>query len=233
MPLTLKHFRSGSTYPEPTQGKLRLYSMHSCSYAQRTKLVLLHKGIDHKTVNIHLQDKSEWFLVENTPIGKVPTIQLDDRIFFDSLIVNYYLDIMYPETKLNPDDPYQLFIGAFYKVMLSHTEDKEDIENMFSALDGFELDVKKRGTPFLGGDKPKMVDLNVWPHMMRIPHLAYSFSNQEVELSPDRFPAVTSWINNMEKVPAVQQTNLDKDHYKQFIESYIAKKVDYDVFIEE
>ncbi|WAR12158.1 GSTO1-like protein [Mya arenaria] len=146
----------------------------------------------HKTVNIHLQDKSEWFLVENTPIGKVPTIQLDDRIFFDSLIVNYYLDIMYPETKLNPDDPYQL-----------------------------------------ASDKPKMVDLNVWPHMMRIPHLAYSFSNQEVELSPDRFPAVTSWINNMEKVPAVQQTNLDKDHYKQFIESYIAKKVDYDVFIEE
>ncbi|WAR12156.1 SEPIA-like protein [Mya arenaria] len=245
MPLTLKHFRSGSTYPEPTPGKLRLYSMHCCPYAQRTKMVLLHKGIDHETVNIHLQDKPEWFLEKITPIGKVPTIQLDDRIVFDSVIVNDYLDAMYPETKLNPDDPYQLasdrmllekygkFIGAFYKVMLSHTEDKEDIENMFSALDGFELDVKKRGTPFLGGDKPKMVDLNVWPHMMRIPHLAYSFNNPEVELSPDRFPAVTSWINNMGKVPAVQQTNLDKDHYKLFIESYIAKKVDYDVFIEE
>ncbi|WAR12154.1 SEPIA-like protein, partial [Mya arenaria] len=158
MPLTLKHFRSGSTYPEPTPGKLRLYSMHSCPYAQRTKL----------------------------------------------------------------------FIGAFYKVMLSHTEDKEAIENMFSALDEFELDVKKRGTPFLGGDKPMMVDLNVWPHIMRIPHLAYSFNNPEVEISPDRFPAVTSWINKMEEIPAVQQTNLNKDQYKQFVESYKAKKVDYD-----
>ncbi|XP_052817899.1 glutathione S-transferase omega-1-like [Mya arenaria] len=245
MPLTLKHFRSGSTYPEPTPGKLRLYSMQSCPYAHRTRMVLLHKGIDHEIVNIHLQDKPEWFLEKITPLGKVPTIQLDDRIVFDSLIVNDYLDAMYPETKLNPDDPYQLardrmllekygkFSGAFHKVFFTFAGDKEANENMFAALDEFELDIKKRGTPFLGGDKPMMVDFNTWPHIVILPLLAYSLNNPELELSPDRYPAVTSWINKMEEVPAVQQTKFDKDQYKQFIETYKAKKVDYDVFIVE
>lgn len=41
------------------------------------------------------------------PLGKVPSIQLDDRVVYDSVIINDYLDVAYPEKKYTPSDPYQ------------------------------------------------------------------------------------------------------------------------------
>ena len=37
---------AGTDFPEPTPGVLRFYSMSVCPYAHRSKLVLLHKGIE-------------------------------------------------------------------------------------------------------------------------------------------------------------------------------------------
>lgn len=39
-----------------------------CPYAQRVRLVLSAKDIDHETVNINLKDKPEW-LFELNPEG--------------------------------------------------------------------------------------------------------------------------------------------------------------------
>lgn len=44
----------------PFTGKLRVYNMRFCPFAQRTILALNAKEIDYEVVNIDLVDKPEW-----------------------------------------------------------------------------------------------------------------------------------------------------------------------------
>ena len=60
----------------------------------------------HEVVNIDQKNKPDWFLEKN-PLGKVPTLEQDQRIVFDSLICCDYLDEVYPENRLTPSDPYR------------------------------------------------------------------------------------------------------------------------------
>ena len=43
--MSLKHLKAGSEMPPLKEGKLRLYSMVFCPYAQRTRLILAAKNI--------------------------------------------------------------------------------------------------------------------------------------------------------------------------------------------
>ncbi|XP_052817583.1 pyrimidodiazepine synthase-like [Mya arenaria] len=230
------HLSKGVEYPELAPGKMRLYSMQICPYAQRTKMVLLHKGLEHETVFIHLRNKPDWYVEKINPLGEVPAIELDGRVVYDSLIVNDYLDAKYPDNRLNPEDPYQLaqdrmlleryggVIKMFYKIFFNFCEDKESVEQTLEALDKFEVEVKKRKTPYLGGEKPMMIDFNVWPHLMRIPLIFYAFV-PEVTLDADRYPSLTSWMNKMEELPVVKETNIEKDMYKMFLYNMQLKKI--------
>lgn len=43
--MDLRAYKSGSTFPELTDKKVRLYSMRFCPYSQRVRLVLAAKNI--------------------------------------------------------------------------------------------------------------------------------------------------------------------------------------------
>lgn len=51
--------------------------------------------------------KPEWYLEQVNPLGKVPAIQQDGHIVYDSVIINDYVDKTFPGRKLTPSDPYQ------------------------------------------------------------------------------------------------------------------------------
>lgn len=68
-------------------------------------------------VNIHLSKKPEWFLEKINPLGKVPAIQKDDKVVYESAVCCDYLDQVYPGNKLTPDDPYQ---QARDKILMEH-----------------------------------------------------------------------------------------------------------------
>ena len=68
----------GDPIPPKVPGKLRLYSMKYCPYAERVRIVLLAKNIPHDIVNVNLKDKPEW-LFELHPEG---------RLFFNRLLVS-------------------------------------------------------------------------------------------------------------------------------------------------
>lgn len=76
--------------------------------------------IRYETVNINLQSKPDWFLQRN-PLGLVPVLEQDDKIIYESLVCNDYLDEVYPDPPLQPADPYlrakdKMLIGQFDKV---------------------------------------------------------------------------------------------------------------------
>lgn len=58
-------------------------------------------------MNINLSKKPEWYLEKINPLGKVPAIQKDDKILYESAVCCDYLDQVYPNNKLTPEDPYQ------------------------------------------------------------------------------------------------------------------------------
>lgn len=86
---------------------LKLYDFKSSPNCQRVKVVLAEKNLPYETVNIDLRahaQKTPEFLKLN-PYGKVPVLQDDDTVLYESCIINEYLDEKYSKPPLMPDDP--------------------------------------------------------------------------------------------------------------------------------
>ena len=82
---------------------ISLVSARICPFVQRTMIVLNEKGLPCRVRYIDLNDKPDWFL-EMSPLGKVPVITIDGEVFFESAVINEYLDELYPEPKMLADD---------------------------------------------------------------------------------------------------------------------------------
>ena len=54
---------------------------------------------------MNLRYKPDW-LFELNPTGLVPVLQWDDKFIYESATCNDFLDEVFPQNKLNPDDPY-------------------------------------------------------------------------------------------------------------------------------
>ena len=85
---------------------IKIYSFDKCPYAQRTRMVLIEKGLDCELIEIDVYNKPEWFH-EISPYGKVPVIVHEGKTIFESAIINEYLDERYPEVGLMPTDLYE------------------------------------------------------------------------------------------------------------------------------
>jgi glutathione S-transferase len=85
--------------------KVELFSFAACPYAQRTRMVLIEKGIEFELTEIDIYNRPSWFR-EVSPYGKVPVLRHDGRVVYESAIINQYLDEVFPEPALMPGDPY-------------------------------------------------------------------------------------------------------------------------------
>ena len=151
-----------------------------CPFAQRTILTLLAKEIPFDVVNINLKSKPDWFLEQTW--GAVSVVRHKGKFIMDSLINSEYIDDEFPETKLQPEDPYEKAHGrllverftklfpAFYKMVWASVKggekpSSEEIQQHWTTirdkLQEMDTELKRKGTPFFGGDKPAMVDFMV------------------------------------------------------------------------
>lgn len=84
--------------------EIKLYSAKGCPFARRTRVVLHEKGADFEVSEVDFRNKSEEFL-RASPTGKVPVIVADGDSLYESNVVNQFLDEVYEEPKLMPEDP--------------------------------------------------------------------------------------------------------------------------------
>lgn len=99
---------------QPTSQTIRIYSMASCPYAQRTRILLRMKQVPHDIFEIDLtRPRTPEFLALN-PSGKVPVIIHDGRSLFESSIINEYLEDVFPQPPVFPKDPYQRALARIY-----------------------------------------------------------------------------------------------------------------------
>ena len=83
--------------------KFHLISSVTCPWVQRSVIVMRVKGIAFDVTYIDLQNEPDWFL-DMSPHGKVPVLQVDGAVLFESNAIAEYLDETL-EPRLHPQDP--------------------------------------------------------------------------------------------------------------------------------
>ncbi|GFR70606.1 glutathione S-transferase omega-1 [Elysia marginata] len=235
--MTQKAYSQGSAFPPTKPGVLRIYSMRFCPYAQRTRLVLLHKNIPHETININLKSKPDWFL-ELNPLGQVPVLQIDDKIVPESTATCDWLDDVYPANRITPVDPYQ---RAWDRVLTEYISKVEDTLLLWFLLFDGEIQFYTQCNIVTFrliilccfGSQPCSFDFLLWPMYERLPVIAVMKENSAAAIDVKDFPAMTSWAKAMKELPAVKATAFDADQHAAFVTTFAKGTPDYDLYLEE
>jgi maleylacetoacetate isomerase len=87
---------------------MKLYSFFRSSASYRVRIALALKGLSYETISIPMRDnshRSESYRKIN-PQQRLPTLELDDGTkLIQSLAIIDYLDAIYPEPRLIPEEP--------------------------------------------------------------------------------------------------------------------------------
>ncbi len=155
--------------------EFHLISHHLCPYVQRAVIVLTEKNIPHERTYIDLAAKPDWF-TKISPLGRVPILQVDNAVLFESQVIAEYLDEITPGS-LHPDDPLEKArhrswiefasetlnaIGGFYNAPDADTFGDKRI----ALRQKFERIEREIAGPFFGGERFRMID-GVWGTVFR------------------------------------------------------------------
>lgn len=232
---------TGSPHPPLTPGKLRLYSMRFCPYAQRTLLVLKAKAIDHEVVNVNLRERPEWYY-DVLPAGTVPVLYQDDKVISGSMPIIEYVEEVYPEPALMPCDPYLKALDRSFldsalqcatmivSIMMKRGSREEHWADVVQKMKSFEKELGKRKTTYFSGAQPGVVDYALWPTIAEA--LDFSVVYPELKMpAPDELPLFSRWVNSMREHPVVKAA-INEDHNLKFIRSCVTGEKDFNAGLE-
>jgi glutathione S-transferase len=153
-----------------------------------------------------LKNKSKELLDRN-PYGKVPVLEDDGAVVYESAIIDEYLEEKYPAVRLMPNDLAERarvriwvdycntrlqsaggFVAHDYKVDQSKAEIAEYLKF---------LDNQMRGREYIAGDY-SLADITFIPFFTRLDRYQTTVS--------DDLPNVKSWVKRLLDRPAVRET---------------------------
>lgn len=115
-----------------------LYTWQFCPFAQRARIALALKGVEHEQHEIDITRPYPERFIELSANGKVPTLVVDGRPLFESEVICEFVDEAYPGPRLLPEDPYRRgvarllidygkdqFIPPLYTLLLNQDEAKD------------------------------------------------------------------------------------------------------------
>lgn len=85
---------------------MKLYNYPDCPYCQKVRVVLAEKDLSFELAPVDLrknEQKAPEFLRLN-PYGKVPVLEDEELVLYESTIINEYLEDEYPLPALMPED---------------------------------------------------------------------------------------------------------------------------------
>ncbi|MBD2438436.1 glutathione S-transferase family protein [Nostoc sp. FACHB-110] len=203
---------------------LKLYFAKASTFSQRTRVVLLEKGIDFTPVEIDLQNKPEGY-TQISRYGKVPAIQHGDVEIYESAIINEYLEEVFPEPALLPQDPAQKAIAriwidyantrlvpAFNKFLRGKDsqEHEQGKTEFIEALLYIEKEAFAQGD-YLLGDQFSLVDISFYPWFERLPLLEHF---RQFTL-PAETPRLQRWWSIVRDRSSIQQVANPTEFYIQ------------------
>lgn len=84
---------------------IKLYGLRISNYYSLTKALLIEKGLDFEEVKAPPSQKEDY--LARSPMGKMPSIEVDGRYLSESLAIFEYLERLQPEPALLPSDPFE------------------------------------------------------------------------------------------------------------------------------
>ena len=176
------------------------------------------KSIPFEVIEVDLKNKPDWFL-KLSPYGLVPAVQDGGEIFYESSIINEYLEESYPEHPMMPATPAErarlrIWVDFgntrlqphFMKILQAHPEDlSERIAAFEESLERLETHLEETGmpAPYFYGENFSLVDATFAPSFERfavLPQLrGYGI--------PERFERVGQWIDALKARPSVGLTS--------------------------
>jgi glutathione S-transferase len=210
--------------------ELQIISATVCPFAQRTRMVLLEKGLEFEVVEIDLKNKPDWFN-DVSPYSKVPVLRHEGRTIYESAVINEYLDEVFPTPAMMPGGPADRamariwvdyvntqFCPLFYKLLLSQdaSEQKELAEKLTGVLEFMEhegLQNLQGDGPYWMGDTPGLVDFTLYPFFERFPVIKHY---RGVEI-PEPCQRLKNWLKAMSGRASAQQTaNTEEFHINNY-----------------
>ncbi len=195
---------------------LELVSFKTCPYVQRSRITMLHKGVDHAVTYIDLADPPEWFATKS-PLGKVPILLVKDGgnedVLFESAVINEFVDeVSTDKGRLMPEDAVQraqtrawIEFGSncltdFYQASIAKDEagHRKHVAELNKKL--ARLDAQVVGPYFLG-ETFTLADAALAPMLMR-----FDWFEQFAEFTLSAFPKLAAWRDTLLALPAVQQS---------------------------
>lgn len=165
---------------------VELFSFKACPYAQRTRMMLIEKGIEYSLTEVDLYNKPDWWK-ELSPHGKVPLLRHNGGLVYESRVINEYLEEVFPEPTLLPESPMHrakariwidycdtYLLPALHNLIADRHNDEKVIRNRKSIEEKL-LFIEKEGLrklgggPFFMGPDITLVDLQFMPFIERLP----------------------------------------------------------------
>ncbi|MEH6456788.1 MAG: glutathione S-transferase family protein [Cocleimonas sp.] len=192
--------------------KPKLISFNVCPFVQRSVILLEEKGVDYDIDFIDVYDPPAWFL-EISPTGKVPVLQVDGEVLFESTVIGEYLEEVY-DPKYHPADPLikaknrawmeytsSLYGGTFNLMMAKskgsaakYTEEMRSIQKS--------LDEVMQNKPWFNGEDFSMIDIFSAPYFVRAEFFKKNFN---IDLL-DGFTNLQGWSDRVLARKSVQDS---------------------------
>jgi glutathione S-transferase len=202
-----------------------LFGFPRSTFVKVAGLILTAKNVAYR---FH-DTEDEMYLpihLERHPFGRVPALQHDDFMLYETNAIAAYVDDVFPGPKLTPSESRRRarmnqWIGNlnwyFYPEMIYHVSHERLVypelgiagndlivlramPKVTRALGVMEQELSD-GRPFLIGDEPTMADYFLLPTLF-----ALAMTPEGKQLLP-KFPAVVAWDNRMDALPSVVRFN--------------------------
>ena len=205
--------------------KLTVYGTPVSTYVRTVRLLLEEVGADYTLKGVDIfsgESQSAEYLAKN-PFGKVPTLEVDGELLYETTAITDYLDAVLADNKFSPSAPMQsarmrqimaiidsyLYPNAILTIVIQRLivptqggkTDEDKVKNAVApaktAAEAIEsLTV---GSPYLLGSEVSIADFYL------IPVFIYLSQTPEFETITAQTPKLLAWWDEVSQLPIVKK----------------------------
>ncbi|KAF9673654.1 hypothetical protein SADUNF_Sadunf10G0046500 [Salix dunnii] len=191
-------------------------------FVYRVIWALKLKAIPYEFIEEDLTNKSPLLLKYNPVHKKIPVFLHGDKPVCESMIIVEYIDEVWPQNPLLPNDPYEKALARFW---VKFAEDKAtSVWRMFRSK-GEELEKTKKETQemlqtveehgigekkYFGGDSMGIADIAFGSVVYWLEVIEEAVGEGAV-FEAHRFPRLHAWIKNFKQVPVIKENLPERD----------------------
>jgi glutathione S-transferase len=205
--------------------KLTVYGTPVSTYVRTVRLLLEEAGADYTLKGVEIfngESQSAEYLAKN-PFGKVPTLEVDGELLYETTAITGYLDTVLADNKFSPSDPMQsarmrqimaiidsyLYPNAILTIVIQRLivpsqggkTDEDKVKNAVAPAQKAAEAIESIavGRPYLLGSEVSIADFYL------IPVFTYLSQTPEFEAITAQTPKLRTWWDKVSQLNSVKK----------------------------